>query len=103
MVGKHDLILRANPNAHAYAAATRARNTVTPMRATFHFWRIESASLRYVYSGAIPLKDAAILLYGFQIASANVSQVSRLRRLAAAKEPAPLANRNDGTNSDEVQ
>ena len=59
--------------------------------------------LNGVISGALPLKDAAILLYGFQIASANVAQVSRLRQVAAEREPStPLAERH-GTNHDELQ
>ena len=60
--------------------------------------------LNRVIGGALPLKDAAILLYGFQIASANVSQISRLRQLAADhQQPAPVATLDDGTNGDEVQ
>lgn len=61
--------------------------------------------LNGVISGAIPLKDAAILLYGFQIASANVSQISRLRRLTAAEpeQATPLAELEAGRNSDELQ
>jgi hypothetical protein len=67
------------------------------------------AGLRYVLNrviaGALPLKEAAILLYGFQIASANVSQISRQRQLAAAgREPsAPLTDTDDGIDGDEVQ
>ena len=63
------------------------------------------AGLRYVLnrviSSALPLKDAAILLYGFQIASANVSQISRQRQLAADENRAPTTG--DDTNRDEVQ
>lgn len=57
--------------------------------------------LNGVILGAIPLKDAAILFYGFQIASANVSHIQRARRLAAAEKTHPPAELQD--DIDELQ